>query len=934
MSRLRWGVVCVAAVGLFGCPPKPSGMCAGVTCSETQRCDLGALLCVDDNPPVVVLNPVAEVVTTPTFTLTGSITDDEAVTSADWHTSAREAAALALEPDGTFSQVVDAPDFDAEDLVLIVTAHDKKVEVSKQLAVRIDRRGPTIALVSPAPDAGVSGPSFDVVLKATDGSGSLGSFIVNGTVVASPTSGAQATTSIAVPDTANHSPVTVTAVATDARGNSSTQTFTFFGDRVAPTVSITSPALNAFVTTATFVVDAVVTEPGPLSSVVFHIGSTDVPGSETGGGHWSATLPAGLVEQDETITVTATDAAGNVGTATRVVKVDRIAPVVTITAPTAGGIFRTGVLVNAQTTGTPSSVSATLEGQTVALTGGPLSWTSSVPVGAHDYAAATLEVRATDAAGNVGVANVSVFVDTVAPVITITAPMPAKKFKIADFATSADVTTTWTVQDGDAQAATTQVNGSNSTATSLARPTSSTDNPTTYTNTITAADRAGNTATATISYSVDRVAPTVTAWTPAANARNVSPRRADVTFSEVVTGGEGLTVVGQAVTGSWSTPPSSFGLSLDAFPNRVLELAVNPALTDLHGNPVVTQANRRAHFATGFAAGSLQTVAINIAQFDVSSDLDGVASIATITNLSSAPRLYEDVGGSFTARDLTGLPSTVTKVAVNSWSVADGTTLLASHRVGMTVFDGTAHHLYLSISDGATRVDYAGATPAAHVSRTALQYEPVGTTVTGLLTGTSYGRASTNVTYTLPSTGMQVAVAGANWSVFGSDATHALATQFYCRRALSIGGQPFCSSTLLTATTTSPTNLQGASSSSCVALTWDSSAARNAFFYAKGTCETDNFGCAGTVPMTPVVSPLADLRVARWDANGEDGLLMSYRVGSTLTLAKTSACGTTGLTTLGSWTVTGARAHAPVRIGNAAGLLYLDASYNLKLQMQ
>jgi hypothetical protein len=92
--------------------------------------------------------------------------------------------------------------------------------------------------------------------------------------------------------------------------------------------------------------------------------------------------------------------------------------------------------------------------------------------------------------------------------------------------------------------------------------------------------------------------------------------------------------------------------------------------------------------------------------------------------------------------------------------------------------------------------------------------------------------------------------------------------------------------------------------------------------------------CPASTTVSGAALALSDLRVGTWDANGEDTLLFSYRSGADLVLAKMAAgaCSTTS-TELARWTVTGAKAHAPVRIGNSAALLYIDATDNLKLQL-
>ncbi|MFK4206361.1 Ig-like domain-containing protein, partial [Acinetobacter junii] len=66
----------------------------------------------------------------------------------------------------------------------------------------------------------------------------------------------------------------------------------------------------------------------PTATVVVTIDGVDYPATNNGDGTWTLadnTLPA-LTDGDYTITVTATDAAGNSSTATGTLTVDTIAP--------------------------------------------------------------------------------------------------------------------------------------------------------------------------------------------------------------------------------------------------------------------------------------------------------------------------------------------------------------------------------------------------------------------------------------------------------------------------------------------------------------------------------------------------------------------------------------------------------------------------------
>ncbi|ENR1007944.1 Ig-like domain-containing protein, partial [Acinetobacter baumannii] len=119
---------------------------------------------------------------------------------------------------------------------------------------------------------------------------------------------------------------TVTATATDPAGNTSLPgTGTVSADITAPVVALDDVLTNDSTPALTGTVN------DPTATVVVNVDGVDYPAVNNGDGTWTLadnTLPA-LTDGPHTITVTATDAAGNVGNDTAVVTVDTTAPVVT-----------------------------------------------------------------------------------------------------------------------------------------------------------------------------------------------------------------------------------------------------------------------------------------------------------------------------------------------------------------------------------------------------------------------------------------------------------------------------------------------------------------------------------------------------------------------------------------------------------------------------
>ncbi|MDH7603070.1 MAG: hypothetical protein QHI38_13095, partial [Armatimonadota bacterium] len=147
--------------------------------------------------------------------------------------------------------------------------------------------------------------------------------------------------------TANNIPLaagsnTITVTATDAAGNKGTaQIIVTYSpnqnqppDTTAPTVNITQPTTQGTYTTNTPTVNLAGTATDDVAVVtVTWSSSSGASGNCTGTDNWTANnIP--LAAGNNTITITATDAAGNKGTAQIIVTYDPEAPILKITKPT------------------------------------------------------------------------------------------------------------------------------------------------------------------------------------------------------------------------------------------------------------------------------------------------------------------------------------------------------------------------------------------------------------------------------------------------------------------------------------------------------------------------------------------------------------------------------------------------------------------------
>lgn len=197
-------------------------------------------------------------------------------------------------------------------------------------------------------------------------------------------------------------------------------------DTVAPVISITSPA-DGDTLSGEIVITADATDAGGIANVTFSLdGNTYV--DNTAPYSWSATSTAG----EKTIVATATDTAGNAGTASITITVqdagvpDNTPPTLTLTNPTDGEVLSGEFTISADATdaGGVASVTFSIAGQDYTDTSAPYAWVVSPPAGEH-----LIFATARDMAGNTETATIIVTVesappgeDTTPPEVQITSP--------------------------------------------------------------------------------------------------------------------------------------------------------------------------------------------------------------------------------------------------------------------------------------------------------------------------------------------------------------------------------------------------------------------------------------------------------------------------------------------------------------------------------
>jgi len=297
------------------------------------------------------------------------------------------------------------------------------------------------------------------------------------------------------------------------------------GDTTPPVITVASPADGSWVTTSPVTITGSVNE--AVSSVKINGVSATLSGTSFSGS-------AGLFEGSNTLTIQATDLAGNVGSKPLTLKLDTRAPVISISAP-ANGLY-----LNAKHTAVTGSIddptaTVTVNGTSATITGA----TYNVPEITLNEGDNTITVIARDPAGNQTTATVTVIVDATLPVVTVSAPVNGS------YTPTPQVTVTGSVNEPPASVT---VNG---------RPATLSGNSFALANlplaeggntlTVEAMDRAGNRGTATLTVNLDTVAPRITVTSPANGLMTANPQLA-------VTGSLSEAVVSITVNGNQIAP--------------------------------------------------------------------------------------------------------------------------------------------------------------------------------------------------------------------------------------------------------------------------------------------------------------------------------------------------------------------------------------------
>lgn len=182
---------------------------------------------------------------------------------------------------------------------------------------------------------------------------------------------------------------TLTVTATDAAGNRAEGVRTVIRDTQAPAVALLEPADGLVTRTALVAVRGTAADATLAEASV-----NGVPVTPAADG--SFTTAVTLAEGANFVTLTATDRAGNAGSAAHAVTLDTQAPVVTVTSPAEGATTGGAEVEVTGTVTDATAVALTVNGAPAAVgAGGAFATTVALAVGAN-----AIQLQATDAAGN------------------------------------------------------------------------------------------------------------------------------------------------------------------------------------------------------------------------------------------------------------------------------------------------------------------------------------------------------------------------------------------------------------------------------------------------------------------------------------------------------------------------------------------------------
>ena len=587
------GAVSYPAPGTWSC--SITGMAEGVTAITVTATDAAsnssqasASIAADLTVPVIAINPVASPTNQTSQTITGTMENGAIITVSA--ASPATVGAVSYPTGGTWSCMIAGMTEGVTAITVAATdAANNSAEASA--TINLDVTAPAVSITSPA--AGITNDNTPTLSFTTE-PGTTVVVKVDGAVVATDNTQALA----ALFD----GPHTVRVEATDAAGNTGFTEVAFTVDTVAPAVSI-NPVISPTNQTSQTITGTM--ENGAEITVTTAAPASVDTATYPTAGTWSCAV-SGMIEGITTITVTATDAAGNSAQINATIMGDVTAPAVSINSPVAG-ITNDSTPTLSYATEPEAAVVVKVDGAVV-VTGNNQAL-AALTDGEH-----TIRVEATDTAGNTGFAVVTFTVDTVAPAVAID-PVTTPTNQTSQ-------TITGTVENGSVVTVSATAPAS---AGTVSYPTAGTwssvitgmaEGATTIT--ATATDAAGNSAQTNATITVDVTVPAVSINSPVAGITNDStPTLSYATEPEaaVVVKVDGAVVVtgnNQALAALTDGEHTIRVEATDAAGNSgfaVVTLTVDTVAPAVAIDPVTTPTNQTSQTITGTVEnGSVVTV--------------------------------------------------------------------------------------------------------------------------------------------------------------------------------------------------------------------------------------------------------------------------------------------------------------------------------------
>ena len=293
--------------------------------------------------------------------------------------------------------------------IMVIATDNADNQKTETRTVALDTTPPTVSLTTPIDGSYTGTANFIVTGSVSDSSG-IKSLTINGAVVTLNGDGSFRTVAVLM-DGGN----TVTVIATDNANNQKTVIRTVLFDTSLPTLILSTLPNGAYTNNATQNITGTVLDSNSgIKSLTVNGASVPVATNDT------FSLALTLVAGANTITTIATDNVNNQTTDIRTITLDQAAPILSVAAPPDNSAVAVSTFTVSGSVNKSASVSMKLNNdasQTVPVDGNTFTTSTMLAVGLN-----TIDLTATDLAGNTSSAKRSVIYDNTKPTLAVTVP--------------------------------------------------------------------------------------------------------------------------------------------------------------------------------------------------------------------------------------------------------------------------------------------------------------------------------------------------------------------------------------------------------------------------------------------------------------------------------------------------------------------------------